>query len=153
MNESFAELFEESLAKTEMRPGTLLKAKVVDITPDAVIVDAGLKSEGIIPKWQFLDERGQLEVQIGDEVEVALDLVEDGLGSTLLSRDKAKRLRAWEKLEEAYEKGELVASPAKCAAALRWKLVPYALFCPDLWWMCVRFEIPVISKARSWSSR
>lgn len=108
MNESFAELFEESLAKTEMRPGTLLKAKVVDITPDAVIVDAGLKSEGIIPKWQFLDERGQLEVQIGDEVEVALDLVEDGLGSTLLSRDKAKRLRAWEKLEEAYEKGELV---------------------------------------------
>ncbi len=108
MNESFAELFEESLAKTEMRPGTLLKAKVVDITPDAVIVDAGLKSEGIIPKWQFLDERGQLEVQIGDEVEVALDLVEDGLGATLLSRDKAKRLRAWEKLEEAYEKGELV---------------------------------------------
>jgi small subunit ribosomal protein S1 len=108
MNESFAELFEESLTKTEMRPGTLLKAKVVDITQDAVIVDAGLKSEGIIPKWQFLDENGQLEVQVGDEVEVALDLVEDGQGATLLSRDKAKRLRAWEKLEEAYEKGELV---------------------------------------------
>ncbi|GAB6068048.1 30S ribosomal protein S1 [Methylothermus subterraneus] len=108
MNESFAELFEESLAKTEMRPGTLLKAKVVDITQDAVIVDAGLKSEGIIPKWQFLDENGQLEVQVGDEVEVALDLVEDGQGATLLSRDKAKRIRAWEKLEEAYEKGELV---------------------------------------------
>lgn len=108
MSESFAELFEESLAKTEMRPGTLLKAKVVDITPDAVIVDVGLKSEGIIPKWQFLDEYGQLEVQIGDEVEVALDLVEDGMGSTLLSREKAKRLRAWERLEEAYEKGEIV---------------------------------------------
>lgn len=108
MSESFAELFEESLAKTEMRPGTLLKAKVVDITPDAVIVDAGLKSEGIIPKWQFLDERGQLEVQVGDEVEVALDLVEDGMGATLLSREKAKRLRAWEKLEEAYEKGEII---------------------------------------------
>jgi small subunit ribosomal protein S1 len=108
MNESFAELFEESLTKTEMRPGTLLKAKVVDITQDAVIVDAGLKSEGIIPKWQFLDENGQLEVQVGDEVEVALDLVEDGQGATLLSRDKAKRLRAWERLEEAYEKGELV---------------------------------------------
>lgn len=108
MSESFAELFEESLAKTEMRPGTLLSAKVVDITPDAVIVDAGLKSEGIIPRWQFLNEYGQLEVQIGDEVEVALDLVEDGMGSTLLSREKAKRLRAWERLEEAYEKNEIV---------------------------------------------
>ncbi len=108
MSESFAELFEESLAKTEMRPGTLLSAKVVDITPDAVIVDAGLKSEGIIPKWQFLDEYGQLEVQLGDEVEVALDLVEDGMGATLLSREKAKRLRAWERLEEAYEKSEIV---------------------------------------------
>ncbi len=95
MSESFAELFEESLAKTEMRPGSMLRAKVVDITPDAVIVDAGLKSEGIIPKWQFQDENGELEVQIGDEVEVALDLVEDGMGATLLSREKAKRLRAW----------------------------------------------------------
>ncbi|HHJ37862.1 MAG: 30S ribosomal protein S1 [Methylothermaceae bacteria B42] len=108
MSESFAELFEESLAKTEMRPGTLLKAKVVDITPDAVIVDAGLKSEGIVPKWQFLDENGQLEVEVGDEVEVALDMVEDGLGATLLSREKAKRSRAWEELEEAFEKGETV---------------------------------------------
>jgi len=108
MSESFAELFEESLAKTEMRPGTLIKAKVVDITPDAVIVDAGLKSEGIIPKWQFQDDSGELEVQLGDEVEVALDLVEDGLGATLLSREKAKRMRAWEKLEEAYEQGETV---------------------------------------------
>ncbi len=108
MSESFAELFEESLAKTEMRPGSMLRAKVVDITPDAVIVDAGLKSEGIIPKWQFQDENGELEVQVGDEVEVALDLVEDGMGATLLSREKAKRLRAWEKLEEAYEKGETI---------------------------------------------
>ncbi|MCX8048660.1 MAG: 30S ribosomal protein S1 [Methylohalobius sp.] len=108
MGESFAELFEESLAKTEMRPGTLLRAKVVDITPDAVIVDAGLKSEGIIPKWQFLDEHGRLEVGVGDEVEVSLDLVEDGMGATLLSRDKARRLRAWERLEEAHAKGEIV---------------------------------------------
>ena len=108
MSESFAELFEESLAKTEMRPGSMLRAQVVDITPDAVIVDAGLKSEGIIPKWQFQDENGELEVQVGDEVEVALDLVEDGMGATLLSREKAKRLRSWDKLEEAYEKGETV---------------------------------------------
>ncbi len=108
MSESFAELFEESLAKTEMRPGSMLRAQVVDITPDAVIVDAGLKSEGIIPKWQFQDENGELEVQVGEEVEVALDLVEDGMGATLLSREKAKRLRAWEKLEEAYDKGEIV---------------------------------------------
>ncbi|MBN2701248.1 MAG: 30S ribosomal protein S1 [Methylohalobius sp. ZOD2] len=108
MSESFAELFEESLAKTEMRPGTLLLARVVDVTQDAVIVDAGLKSEGIIPKWQFQDDSGQLEVEVGDDVEVALDLVEDGRGSTLLSREKAKRLRAWEKLEEAHEEGETV---------------------------------------------
>jgi small subunit ribosomal protein S1 len=108
MSESFAELFEESLAKTEMRPGSMLMGTVVDIENDKIVVNAGLKSEGVIPKWQFLNPNGELEVEIGDEVEVALDLFEDGLGSTLLSRDKAKKNKAWSDLEAAYEKGETV---------------------------------------------
>lgn len=108
MSESFAELFEESLAATEMRPGSILSGTVVDIGADSVVVSAGLKSEGVIPKWQFLNPEGELEVSIGDQVDVALDMVEDGLGATLLSRDKAKRLSAWNELEEAEEKNENV---------------------------------------------
>lgn len=108
MSESFAELFEESMAKTEMRPGSMLKGTVVDIDNDKIVVNAGLKSEGVIPKWQFLNADGELEVNIGDEVEVALDLFEDGLGSTLLSRDKAKRNKAWADLEKAYENNETI---------------------------------------------
>ncbi len=103
MSESFAELFEESVKQTEMRTGAMLIGTVVDIDNDKVIVSAGLKSEGVIPKWQFLNDEGDLEVNIGDEVEVALDLIEDGLGATLLSRDKAKKHRAWGELETAFE--------------------------------------------------
>jgi small subunit ribosomal protein S1 len=76
MSESFAELFEESLAQAEMRPGSVLYGTVVDIGQDVVVVNAGLKSEGVIPKWQFLNAEGLLEVQIGDQVEVALDMLE-----------------------------------------------------------------------------
>ena len=108
MSESFAELFEESLAKTEMRPGSMLVGTVVDIENDKIVVNAGLKSEGVIPKWQFLNSDGDLEVEIGDEVEVALDLFEDGLGATLLSRDKAKKNKAWSDLETAFEKEETI---------------------------------------------
>jgi small subunit ribosomal protein S1 len=108
MSDSFAELFEESLAKAEMRPGSIIRGTVVDIGSDVVVVNAGLKSEGVIPKWQFLDDEGQIEVAIGDTVDVALDMLEDGLGATLLSRDKAKRLKAWLDLEEAHEKNETV---------------------------------------------
>lgn len=108
MSESFAELFEESLLKTEMRPGAILMGSVVDITPDFVIVAAGLKSEGVIPLEQFLSESGELEVQIGDTVEVALEAVEDGFGETKLSREKARRARSWTKLEEAHEADEIV---------------------------------------------
>ena len=108
MGESFAELFEESLNATEMRPGAILSGTVVDIGSDVVIVNAGLKSEGMIPKWQFLNPDGELEVEVGDEVEVALDMVEDGLGATLLSRDKAKKNQAWQALENAYENDETV---------------------------------------------
>ncbi|MGX2041673.1 30S ribosomal protein S1 [Methylocaldum sp. MU1018] len=108
MSDSFAQLFEESLAKAEMRPGSIITGTVIDIGPDVVVVNAGLKSEGVIPKWQFLNADGQIEVQIGDTVEVALDMLEDGLGATLLSRDKAKRLKAWQDLEQAHEKNETV---------------------------------------------
>ena len=102
MSESFAQLFEESLSHTEMRQGSILRGMVVDIGTDVVVVNAGLKSEGLIPKWQFLNERGELEVAVGDEVDVTLDMLEDGLGATLLSRDKAKKLKAWEELETAH---------------------------------------------------
>ena len=105
MSESFAELFEESLIKTEMRPGAMLMGTVVDIENDMIIVSTHSKSEGVIPKWQFLNNDGELEVAIGDEVEVALDLFEDGLGATLLSRDKAKKNKAWSELENAFDKG------------------------------------------------
>jgi len=108
MSESFAELFEESLLKTEMRPGAILMGSVVDITPDFVIVAAGLKSEGVIPLDQFRTESGELDVSIGDTVEVALEAVEDGFGETKLSREKARRARSWTKLEEAHEADEIV---------------------------------------------
>jgi small subunit ribosomal protein S1 len=108
MSESFAELFEESLAKTEMKPGTIVKGIVVDINSEAVTVNAGLKSEGVIPTEQFYNEQGELEVQVGDEVDVALEAVEDGFGATRLSREKAKRHHSWNVLESAFEKEETV---------------------------------------------
>ncbi|PKM35264.1 MAG: 30S ribosomal protein S1, partial [Gammaproteobacteria bacterium HGW-Gammaproteobacteria-10] len=108
MSESFAELFEESLAKTEMRPGAMLMGTVVDIENEFVIVSTQAKSEGVIPKWQFLNADGDLEVEVGDEIEVALDLFEDGLGATLLSRDKAKKNKAWIELEQAFENEETI---------------------------------------------
>ncbi|MDZ7662767.1 30S ribosomal protein S1 [Thiohalophilus sp.] len=108
MSESFAELFEESLNKTQMRPGAIITGTVVDISDDFVVVNAGLKSEGVIPLSQFAGEDGELEVNIGDNVEVALDSVEDGFGETRLSREKAKRAETWTKLEAAHEAGETV---------------------------------------------
>lgn len=103
MSESFAELFEQSNIEAKMRPGSIVSATVVEVNEDTVIVNAGLKSEGLIPIEQFYDEKGELEVTIGDEVDVALDAVEDGFGETRLSREKAKRLIAWKTLEEANE--------------------------------------------------
>jgi small subunit ribosomal protein S1 len=108
MSESFAELFEQSQVEQKMRPGAIVRATVVSVGPDMVVVNAGLKSEGIIPLSQFYNERGELTVQPGDEVEVALDAVEDGYGTTVLSREKAKRAQAWTELERAFEKGETV---------------------------------------------
>ncbi len=108
MSESFAELFEESLASQQIKPGEILTGRVVDVSPEVVIVSAGLKSEAVIPASQFRNEKGEIEVQVGDEVEVALDAVEDGTGETRLSRERAKRARTWERLEEAYKEGKVV---------------------------------------------
>ncbi|MEX2353489.1 MAG: 30S ribosomal protein S1 [Gammaproteobacteria bacterium] len=108
MSESFAELFEQSQMDAKMRPGSIINGTVVDVNPDSVVVNAGLKSEAFIPIEQFYDENGELEVSIGDQVDVALDAVEDGYGETRLSREKAKRLMAWETLEKAHEANETV---------------------------------------------
>ncbi|WP_052284033.1 30S ribosomal protein S1 [Kluyvera genomosp. 1] len=108
MTESFAQLFEESLKTIETRPGSIVRGVVVAIDKDVVLVDAGLKSESAIPAEQFKNAAGELEIQVGDEVDVALDAVEDGFGETLLSREKAKRHEAWITLEKAYEDAETV---------------------------------------------
>ena len=108
MTESFAQLFEQSLASQRIRPGQILSGLVVDVGSDMVIVNVGLKSEAVIPVEQFKNERGEIEVTVGEMVEVALDSVEDGTGETRLSRDKAKRARTWTRLEDAFSKGEIV---------------------------------------------
>ncbi|AMO56782.1 30S ribosomal protein S1 [Endozoicomonas montiporae] len=108
MSESFADLFEESLQEIEMKPGAIVSGQVIDIDNDWVTVHAGLKSEGVIPKAQFLNEQGELTIAVGDEVQVALDAVEDGFGETRLSREKAKRMEAWGELEKAFEAEEIV---------------------------------------------
>ncbi len=108
MTESFRELFEASLRDIDMTPGAIVVGTVVDIDADWVTVNAGLKSEGVIPRGQFLDEDGSFGLSVGDAVKVALESVEDGFGETRLSRDKAKRAEAWLVLEAAYEKDEPV---------------------------------------------
>ncbi len=108
MTESFAELFEQSLSDKQMQPGSIVTGTVLEIRQDAVVVNAGLKSEGLIPLEQFYNDDGVLDVKVGDEVEVALDAVEDGFGETRLSREKAKRARVWEKLETAFEGEDIV---------------------------------------------
>jgi len=108
MTESFSELFEQSLANQRIRPGMILTGLVIDVGDDMVIVNVGLKSEAVIPIEQFRNERGEVEVKAGDEVEVALDAVEDGDGNTRLSREKAKRARTWTRLEKAFTDGEIV---------------------------------------------
>ena len=108
MSESFAELFEESLNQTVMNTGNVIIGTVADISDGYVIVSAGLKSEGVIPVSQFTNLSGELEVAIGDEVEVVLEAVEDGYGETRLSREKAKRAKAWITLEKSFEAEEII---------------------------------------------
>ncbi|MBI4693714.1 MAG: 30S ribosomal protein S1 [Gammaproteobacteria bacterium] len=105
---SFKELFESSQIEARMRPGSIVTGIVVEVRPDFVIVNAGLKSEGVIPAEQFKNAAGELEVKVGDSVDVALDTVEDGFGETRLSREKAKRAKAWDELEKACEASQNV---------------------------------------------
>ncbi|MFQ5756480.1 MAG: 30S ribosomal protein S1 [Acidiferrobacterales bacterium] len=108
MSESFAELFEESLRGVKLQAGGLVTGEVVHVDNEVVIVNAGLKSEGVIPADQFKDESGEVTVHVGDKVEVVLEQFEDGFGETRLSREKANRIKAWEDLENAYESQSIV---------------------------------------------
>lgn len=108
MSESFAELFEESLKTVEMTPGSIVTGVVIDIDQDWVTVHAGLKSEGIIPVNQFLNDSGECAINVGDEVQVALEAVEDGFGLTRLSREKAQRIETWADLEKAHTAEDVV---------------------------------------------
>jgi small subunit ribosomal protein S1 len=108
MTQSFAEMFEESLANQNLQRGAVITGTVVDIQSDSVIVNAGLKSEGVIPIEEFKNTAGEVEVEVGDEVEVSLEAVEDGFGETKLSREKAKRDEVWRRLEKAFENEDIV---------------------------------------------
>ena len=105
MSESFHDLLEQQLTSMPMLPGVILRGTVLKITRDVVIIDVGLKSEGIVPVEQFYNDNGELEIAVGDTVEVALDAFEDGFGETRLSREKAKRAEAWLELARAFENG------------------------------------------------
>ncbi len=108
MSESFAQMLEESFATQAIKPGAILTGVVVSVSDAVVIINAGLKSEAVIDVSQFKNEAGEVEVQVGDEVEVALESMEDGSGETRLSREKAKRARTWTRLEQAFEKQEVI---------------------------------------------
>jgi small subunit ribosomal protein S1 len=108
MSESFAELFEQSYQQTNFKPGELITGEIVSITDDVVIVNAGLKSEGIIPISQFKDHEGNVAVNVGDDVEVVVESLENGFGETQLSREKAMRVKAWDVLEQAYEDQSII---------------------------------------------
>ena len=106
--ESFAALFEESLARQEMRSGEVITAEVISVDQDHVIVNAGLKSESVIAATEFQNAQGELEVKVGDFVKVAIEKLEDGFGSTVLSREKAKRMETWLDLEDAMNEGRII---------------------------------------------
>jgi len=108
MSENFAELFEQSLTEIDMTPGAIVTGTVIEIDSDWVTVHAGLKSEGVIAREEFLDEQGNFSLEVGNEVKVALETVEDGFGATKLSREKAKRAESWMELEAAHEKNDIV---------------------------------------------
>jgi len=108
MSDNFAELFEQSIKETEMRPGAIVSGRVVAIDGETVTVSAGLKSEGVIALKEFLNDKGEVEVEIGDAVDVSLEAIEDGYGTTQLSREKAKRFATWIELEKACEASETV---------------------------------------------
>ena len=102
----FEVLFHDSMSNVDMTPGSIVTATVIEIRNDYVVINAGLKSEGIIPKNQFLNLKGELEISLGDEVEVTLDMIEDGYGETIMSREKAKRTKVWDELEKVQNSQE-----------------------------------------------
>ena len=108
MTESFAEMFERSQSIANLKPGSIVLGTVVEIRSDVVVINAGLKSEGIVPIEQFRTDDGVLEIHVGDQVKVALDSIENGFGETMLSREKAKRSLVWDELEEVHTKNESV---------------------------------------------
>ncbi len=108
MSESFADLFEESLRGVKMEQGSIVAGTVVDIEGEWVVVHAGLKSEGLIPLSQFLNDKGEVTITIGDTVKVAMEMVDDGWGETRLSREKAKRAETWDKLDHAFTNREAI---------------------------------------------
>ncbi|WP_206858851.1 30S ribosomal protein S1 [Lysobacter changpingensis] len=109
MTESFAELFEQSQTNlAKLKPGAIVTGVVVEVRGDVVVINAGLKSEGIVPIEQFRNDAGEIDVGVGDEVKVALDSIENGFGETVLSREKAKRAMVWDELEQALEKNETI---------------------------------------------
>ena len=108
MSENFQELFEQSLKTVEMNPGAIITGVIIDVDKDWVTVHAGLKSEGVIPAEQFYNDKGELDINVGDEVQVSLEAVEDGFGATRLSREKARRAESWIELEAAHNKDEIV---------------------------------------------
>ena len=135
MTENFAQLFEESLKTIETRPGAIVKGTVVAVQKDVVLVDAGLKSEAAIPVEQFKNAAGEIEVNVGDLIDVALDAVEDGFGETLLSREKAKRHEAWIRLEKLVKTKLLlsVLSLVKLKVASQLKLTVFVHSCLVHW--------------------
>src|SRR5260370_12559725 len=108
LENNFAALFEESLSRQEMRVGEVITAEVISVDPNVVIVNAGLKSESTIATEEFKDDRGEIEVKVGDFVSVAIEALEDGYGATKLSRDKAKKLAAWTSLDDALANGSII---------------------------------------------
>ncbi|NLB12639.1 MAG: S1 RNA-binding domain-containing protein, partial [Gammaproteobacteria bacterium] len=108
MTESFAELFEQSEKLSKLKPGAIVIGTVVDVRNDVVVINAGLKSEGIVPIEQFRNEAGEIDVGVGDEIKVALDSLENGFGETVLSREKAKRAMVGDEVEEVMEAGETI---------------------------------------------
>ena len=108
MSNDFEALLEQSFAQCEMRAGALVKATVLAVDSDVVTVNANLKSDSAIASEEFRDPRGRLEIEVGEEVDVIIEMVENGFGETILSREKAKRAASWLALEQAFEKGEPV---------------------------------------------
>ena len=108
MTESFAALLDESLSTLDMQPGSIVSGVVLDVDKDWVTVNVGLKSEGVVSLDEFRNNEGELDISVGDEVEVALEAVEDGYGETRISREKARKIATWKMLEDALESGEFV---------------------------------------------